>query len=927
PWNKLVTTYGISEADLKQIVAEYTAKEQKLEELSEKITAAAVNPDRFFDEQKGRCNWEALAAEFGLPLLDCLRAFNSAKSPHALRSMPEPFRWSQEDRNALLSLIRDTFDDPATLDWSLFAAANTDDRTVWTKTDKQHLSDLISKHNRIISDDKERTFRLILPEFPNIPENEVRKRFLKALRGLRCALFNIANCTRLRQLVSEHGEDWERIDREMETFSGAAQYNWGIVKDLKLTETWSLEDTKRLYHSINTGMGILDSIRYIGSKTITQLSAMKADLKRQDEYLSLGSIDWAKVSKLTGLNQRECLEACELDEGKERWTYSPETFRWDDANRMTDFIKDTYPGPSPVNYRAVSNYLWIKLEDCLTMHNLLQGKIQWTDDVLDRVTQMHLPSFVFDFAEKHSCFGRDASLAAMTEESVSLSYGEMRQLTERLASGLVNRLGLKRGDVLLVLLPNTVYYAPILLGAQMVGLVCATANPAYTETEIVHLLKLCTPKVVVTVDNNVSLVESALRQTRVDVPRERILSIEKNSNGPSIFDILSGQTFERVRIDKTPDMQNTPAFIVLSSGTTGMPKGVVLSHGNIISNLLQNLTFEEHDAQLDMVFRRAQSQTTMACLPFFHIYALLLVLLYSVIKGRHQIIMPKYDIELFCRLVEKHRVTLANLVPPIIIQLAKSPVVDKYDLTSLAYINSGAAPLACETQNELQKRLGCIVTQAYGLSETSPVSHRAPAGNVPAGSIGYLLPSMQCRIIDDDGKPLGTNEAGEICLRGPNVMLGYLNDPEATAKTMDEDGFFHTGDIGYVDNRGRYYISDRKKELIKYKGFQVAPAELEGLLMDHPAVLDAAVIPVYNRAQETEVPKAFVVVRPEFINLTLTSDIASHVASHVADYKALRGGIEIVNSIPKSPSGKILRRLLREREGTRQKLQFMKAKI
>ncbi|KAJ1852212.1 hypothetical protein LPJ73_002870 [Coemansia sp. RSA 2703] len=538
-----------------------------------------------------------------------------------------------------------------------------------------------------------------------------------------------------------------------------------------------------------------------------------------------------------------------------------------------------------------------------------------------------LPSFVFDFAEKYSAFGRNAGLVAMTEESDLLTYGELRQTSERLASGLVNRLGLKRGEVLLVLLPNTVYYAPIVLGALMVGLVCATANPAYTETEVVHLLKLCTPKAIVSVESNISLIESALRQSKIDVPPERILNIEKSSNKPSIFSIQCDQPFERVHIDKTLDMQNTPAFIVLSSGTTGMPKGVVLSHGNIISNLLQNITFEEHDAQLDMALRRAQSQTTMACLPFFHIYGLLLVLLFSIIKGRHQIVMPKYDLELFCRLVEKHKVAVANLVPPIIIQLAKSPVVDKYNLTSLIYVNSGAAPLARETQNELQKRLGCIVTQAYGLSETSPVSHRASVENVPAGSIGYLLPSMRCRIIDDEGKSLGINEVGEICLRGPNVMLGYLNNPEATVQVIDEEGFFHTGDVGYVDHRGRYFISDRKKELIKYKGFQVAPAELEGLLMNHPAVLDAAVIPVYNRAQETEVPKAFVVVRPEFINLTLTQDIANYVASHVADYKALRGGVEIVNMIPKSPSGKILRRLLRERESARQKIQLIKAKI
>ncbi|KAJ2375751.1 hypothetical protein IW150_002375 [Coemansia sp. RSA 2607] len=356
-----------------------------------------------------------------------------------------------------------------------------------------------------------------------------------------------------------------------------------------------------------------------------------------------------------------------------------------------------------------------------------------------------LPSFIFNFSKEHSAFGSNGDLVAMTDGSDSLTFNQVRTTSIQFASGLVNIVGLQRNDVVLVLIPNSPYYAPVLFGAQMAGLVCATGNPEYTEGEIAHMLKL--------------------------------------------------------------------------------------------------------------------------------------------------------------------------------------PTLSKYDLSSIVFISSAAAPLSRETQTEAQKRLGCIVIQGYGMSEASPVTHRAPTENVVVGSAGYLMPSMQCKIIDDAGNLLGHSQVGEICMRGPNIMVGYLNNAAATVQAIDKDGFIHSGDIGYVDNNGCYYILDRKKELIKYKGFQVAPAELEGILMDHPAVLDAAVIPVYNKAQETEIPKAYVVVKPEFITSTLTHDIANWISLRVSSYKTLRGGVEIVRSIPKSASGKILRRLLREREAVRNSNNTQSAKL
>ncbi|KAJ1802488.1 hypothetical protein LPJ75_006172, partial [Coemansia sp. RSA 2598] len=390
------------------------------------------------------------------------------------------------------------------------------------------------------------------------------------------------------------------------------------------------------------------------------------------------------------------------------------------------------------------------------------------------------------------------------------------------------------------------------------GLVCITANPAYTEGELAHLFSLCEPRAIITVSENYDLVEKVAPRTMDKSLLSRIVTIDQGQRGILLFDLLCDKDVERLSVDTERDLQETPAIVVLSSGTTGQPKGVVLSHSNIISNLVQNMIFEDHDTTIDSLTRRTPYHACVACLPYFHIYGLLLVLLFSIARGRRQIVMPRFDLELFCQLTEKHRVAVAHLVPPIIIQLAKSPVVDRYNLTSLAYVLSGAAPLTHETQSEAQKRLNCIVVQAYGMSEASPVTHRASSENVPSGSTGYLLPSMRCKIVDEDGQMLGKNMVGEICLSGPNIMMGYHNDSEATKQALDGDGFLHTGDVGYVDERGCYFIMDRKKELVKYNGYQVAPAELEGLLMDHPAVLDAAVIGTYSRAQETEFPKAFV---------------------------------------------------------------------
>jgi acyl-CoA synthetase (AMP-forming)/AMP-acid ligase II len=284
----------------------------------------------------------------------------------------------------------------------------------------------------------------------------------------------------------------------------------------------------------------------------------------------------------------------------------------------------------------------------------------------------------------------------------------------------------------------------------------------------------------------------------------------------------------------------------------------------------------------------------------------------ALYKGATVVTMPKFDLEPFLQTMQEHRINRALLVPPIVLALAKHPTVEEYDLSSLELIMSGAAPLDAQLATECSERLGCGVIQGYGLTETSPVTHVVPSPehNRP-GSIGPLVPNTEARVVDwGTGENLAPNVDGEIWIRGPQVMRGYLNNPEATARTIDEEGWLHTGDIGHADEDGYFFIVDRLKELIKYKGYQVAPAVLEGVLLAHPAIADAAVIPAADE-EAGEVPKAFVVLKG---GAAATPDeIMDYVAQRVAPHEKVRL-VEIIDQIPKSASGKILRRMLVERE-------------
>jgi acyl-CoA synthetase (AMP-forming)/AMP-acid ligase II len=342
------------------------------------------------------------------------------------------------------------------------------------------------------------------------------------------------------------------------------------------------------------------------------------------------------------------------------------------------------------------------------------------------------------------------------------------------------------------------------------------------------------------------------------------------------------------------------AVLPYSSGTTGLMKGVMLTHRNLVANIEQ--------AWSSMPI--GQDDVLVGLMPFFHIYGQTVVLNLGLAKGATIVTMPRFDLDGLLEIVEGNGVTWLHVAPPVILALATAPQVEGRDFSKLKLVISGAAPLDAELAGRAEARIGAPIRQGYGMTELSPVSHKSRLARVdetPPGSVGALIPNTEARLVDPEtGEDVAEGEQGEIWVRGPQVMRGYLNNDQATAETLTEDGWLRTGDIGRIDENGFFYVVDRLKELIKYKGYQVPPAELEAVLVSHPKVKDAGVIP-FETEEGEEAPMACVVVDGE----VEAEELLDYVADRVAPYKKLRR-IEFVDEVPKSASGKILRRVLRE---------------
>lgn len=475
----------------------------------------------------------------------------------------------------------------------------------------------------------------------------------------------------------------------------------------------------------------------------------------------------------------------------------------------------------------------------------------------------------------------------------AMTGAEFTARVKRLAGGLVAR-GLRPGDCVAIMAPNQPDYAVVFHAVAWAGGALSPINPTYTAHEAGHQLRDAGARMLVTV---AALADTA-REAAADSPVEEIVTLDAAPEGMVALDDLMG---DPLAAQVPVDVREHVVVLPYSSGTTGLPKGVMLTHRNLVVNIEQSL----HLSGLE------RGEMTLAFLPFFHIYGLEVLINFYLAAGGGLITMPRFDLETYLETVARHRTPRLWLVPPVALLLAKSPVVDDYDLSCVQKINSAAAPLGADVAEALAKRLGVTVAQGYGMTELSPASHLSPFGEGKPGASGVTLPNTECRIVDPaTGEDAAPGDDGELWVRGPQVMKGYLNRPDATAATITPEGWLRTGDIAHFDEDGFLYITDRLKELIKYKGFQVAPAELEAELLTHPEINDAAVIGRPD-PEAGELPMAFVVPAPGAAPLTLER-VQAYLDDRLAHYKQVRV-LEVVDEIPKSPSGKILRRLLRDR--------------
>ncbi|MFB6814164.1 4-coumarate--CoA ligase family protein [Streptomyces sp. NPDC056347] len=491
-------------------------------------------------------------------------------------------------------------------------------------------------------------------------------------------------------------------------------------------------------------------------------------------------------------------------------------------------------------------------------------------------------------------FGDTVALIDGTDDTSALTYRQLDTFHRRIAAGLAEA-GLRKGDVLALHSPNTIAYPAVFLGATRAGATVTTVHPLATAAEFAKQLRDSAARWIVTVS---PLLPTALEAAARAGGIERIHVCDRAEGHPSVLDLLATTAPEP---DLALDPAEDVAALPYSSGTTGAPKGVMLTHRSIATNL----------EQLRPSIPMGPGARILAVLPFFHIYGLTALMNAPLRMGATVVVLPRFDLDQFLAAIEKHRITGLYVAPPIVLALAKHPAVDRYDLSSLEYVVSAAAPLDAALAAACAERLGLPpVRQAYGMTELSPATHVVPlsAENPPPGTVGKLLPSTEMRIVPLSDAP---SAEGEILIRGPQVMKGYLGRPEATDAMIDTDGWLHTGDVGYVDEGGWLFVVDRVKELIKYKGYQVAPAELEAVLLTHPSIADAAVIGVSDD-EGNEIPKAYVVRRPAAPGLT-ADEVMAYVAERVAPYKKIRR-TEFIDAVPRAASGKILRRELRTRE-------------
>ncbi len=517
------------------------------------------------------------------------------------------------------------------------------------------------------------------------------------------------------------------------------------------------------------------------------------------------------------------------------------------------------------------------------------------------IPDVGLPDFLFSDLGEHA--GSTAVIDGPSGRE--MSFGQLKGAVDRFAAALGER-GLGRGDVIALFAPNNPYYPVVFHGALAAGVAVSTVNALYTPDEVAFQLRDSGAKMLVTVSAFLDRARRSLAEDGVTV--DEMVYIDGIPDGTTGAEVresglqdLLASTAVAPKVVLTGD---DVAALPYSSGTTGRAKGVVLTHRNLVANLVQVQAMGSHVTPGSKI---------LAVLPFFHIYGMTCMMNQGIHARAAVVTMPKFDLAEFLRVISQHRIERVYIAPPIAVALAKHPMVEQYDIDCIDIVFSGAAALDAELGHAVGRRLNTTVLQGYGMTEMSPVSHCMPDDrpDMDLGSIGVALPSIECKLIDEAGEEVGPGEQGELLCRGPNIMREYLNNADATAATLDQEGFLHTGDVATVSEEGVFHIVDRVKELIKYKGYQVPPAELEALLLTNDKIADAAVIGVKDDEGE-EIPKAFIVRQADSDELDAEA-VMAFVAERIAPHKKVRR-VEFVDEIPKSGAGKILRKDLRARE-------------
>lgn len=532
-------------------------------------------------------------------------------------------------------------------------------------------------------------------------------------------------------------------------------------------------------------------------------------------------------------------------------------------------------------------------KSCNAAENIFRSSGQ-----LPPVTHANLASFILENAN-----GKFAANTAIVDgaSGTHYSYTQVSEWVKRTAAGLV-AMGVTPRDAVMMLSPNSPEFAVVYLAIVSLGAVAAPSNPLNTDADIQKQILQANVKFVVTVPELLTKVNNCNLPV-ILIGDEDAVPSNLNTAVTLLSELSKDANVATMEYPVSNCHPDDTCTLLFSSGTTGLSKAVQLSHRNFMASVTAYNTLEPG-------LSTSASDVCLAIIPMYHVYGLGIVMLATLERGASVVTMRRYSLPSMLQYVESYKITVATLVPPIYVVLVKSAeTVAQYDLSSLKILATGAAPLRADTMNAIQSMFPtCVIRQGYGMTESPLISFSVVANERRQwGSVGPLVPGTEARVVNvqtGDAMPaLGT---GEVWIRGPQVMKGYLNNPEQTSSTIDAEGWMHTGDMGYIDTHGYLYIVDRLKEMIKYKAHQVAPGELEAALLKHPRILDAAVVP-FPDEEAGELPMAFVVSREEH-DLT-ESEVISFVGNMVAPYKKVRK-VEFINAIPKSPTGKILRKEL-----------------